>query len=66
MKVSQNTGTHPRVLLVNQLQSRKESGIGQAQYLYSLAERPKLRHQLEDENYKGLVQSFQKRKIWVT
>ena len=50
MNVFQFIGTHPRDLLVNQLQSHEESGIGQAQYLYSLPEEPKLRDLPNDQS----------------
>ena len=36
MKVFQLIGTHPRVLLMNQLIAARKSGIGQAQYLHSV------------------------------
>ena len=44
MKVFRLMVMHPRVLPVNQLQSR----VGEAQYLYLLPEGPKLRHLQED------------------
>ena len=57
MKVFQVMVTHPRVLLVNQLQSKSGINLGQAQYLYSLPEGQISRHLQEDQNNKG---SFQK------
>ena len=42
----------------------------EAQYLYSLHQRPKLRHMLENQNYEGSVQKTQRgiystsRKVW--
>ena len=59
MKVFQNTGTHPRVFLVSQLQSRRKSGIGQAQYSYSLPEGWKLQHLLDNQINKGSLQETQ-------
>ena len=70
MKVFQLIGTHPRVLLVNQLQSRERSGIGQTQHIYSLPEWPKLRHPYEDQDNKGSLQKTHwrsrtsRRKFW--
>ena len=52
MKVFQLIGAHPRVLLVNQLQSREEKWYRQAQYVHSLPDGPKLRH-LQDQGNSG-------------
>ena len=46
------------VLLMNYhgVASKSATGLGQAQHLHSLPERPKLRYLREDENNKGFLQ----------
>ena len=56
MIVFQNTGTHPRVLLVNQLQSCEEKWYRASTVFFSHAEGPKLRDLPENQNHKGPVQ----------
>ena len=48
--------------LPNELRAKSGTGLGLAQYLYSLPERPKLWHLLEDYNYNGFVQKTH----WIT
>ena len=61
MKVFQLMGTHPRVLLVNQLQNREEKlyWVSTVFTLSSRNEGPKLRHLQEDQDNKGPLQKTQ-------
>ena len=51
--VPELTGTHPRVLLVKQLQSREEKWYWASTLSYSIPEGPKLRHLDEDQHNKA-------------
>ena len=56
-EVFQLIGTHPRVLLVNQRQSRgKKWYRASTIFTHSLPEGPELRHLFEDENNEGVLQ----------